>query len=108
MLSGLNQSISYSFVSPKVFDKIYIPEDSELRNVVKIKNPLGEDYSVMRTTTIPSMMECLGRNYSRNNDYVRLFEMGKVYIPNEDENQVPTEKKYINNRYLWRLRLLRY
>ena len=55
--NGLNQSISYSFVSPKVFDKVNIPADSELRNVVKIKNPLGEDFSVMRTTTIPSMMK---------------------------------------------------
>ncbi|MDR3595794.1 phenylalanine--tRNA ligase subunit beta [Clostridium sp.] len=93
--SGLNQSISYSFVSPKVFDKINLPEDSELRNVVKIKNPLGEDYSVMRTSTLPSIMECLGRNYSRNNSYVRLFEMGKVYIPNEDETKLPTEKNIL-------------
>jgi phenylalanyl-tRNA synthetase beta chain len=93
--SGLNQSISYSFVSPKVFDKINIPEDSELRNVVKIKNPLGEDYSVMRTSTLPSMMESLGRNYSRNNSYVRLFEMGKVYIKNEEENKLPTEKNIL-------------
>lgn len=93
--SGLNQSISYSFVSPKVFDKISLPQDSELRNVVKIKNPLGEDYSVMRTTTLPSMMESLGRNFSRNNDYVRLFEIGKVYIPGEDENSLPTEKNIL-------------
>lgn len=93
--SGINQSISYSFVSPKVFDKINLPLDSELRNVVKIKNPLGEDYSVMRTSTLPSMMECLGRNYSRNNDYVRLFEVGRVYIPNEDETQLPTEKNVL-------------
>jgi phenylalanyl-tRNA synthetase beta chain len=93
--SGLNQSISYSFVSPKVFDKINLSEDSDLRNVVKIKNPLGEDYSVMRTTTLPSMMESLGRNYSRNNPYVRLFEMGKVYIKNEDETKLPTEKNII-------------
>lgn len=93
--SGINQSISYSFVSPKVFDKINIPTDSELRNVVKIKNPLGEDYSVMRTTTLPSIMESLGRNYSRNNEYVRLFEIGKVYIPNEDETQLPTEKNLL-------------
>ncbi|NFG60218.1 phenylalanine--tRNA ligase subunit beta [Clostridium botulinum] len=93
--SGLNQSISYSFVSPKVFDKINVPEDSELRNVVRIKNPLGEDYSVMRTTTIPSMMECLGRNYSRNNDYVRLFEMAKIYIKNEDETKIPTERNIL-------------
>lgn len=93
--SGLNQSISYSFVSPKVFDKINLPENSDLRNVVKIKNPLGEDYSVMRTTTIHSMMESLGRNYSRNNEYARLFEVGKIYIPNEDENVLPTEKNIL-------------
>ena len=93
--SGLNQSISYSFISPKVFDKINIAEDSELRNVIKIKNPLGEDYSVMRTTTIHSMMECLGRNYSRNNDYARLFEIGKVYIPQEDETELPIEKNIL-------------
>ena len=93
--SGINQSISYSFVSPKVFDKVNIPADSELRNVVKIKNPLGEDYSVMRTTTLPSIMESLGRNYSRNNDYVRLFEIGRTYIPNEDETKLPTEKNIL-------------
>jgi len=93
--SGLNQSISYSFVSPKVFDKVNLQEDSELRNVVKIKNPLGEDYSVMRTTTLPSMMESLGRNYSRNNSYVRLFEMGKVYIKNEDDTKLPIEKNIL-------------
>ncbi|MGL4773359.1 MAG: phenylalanine--tRNA ligase subunit beta [Clostridium sp.] len=92
---GLNQSISYSFVSPKVFDKIKVAEDSTLRDVVKIKNPLGEDYSVMRTTTLPSMMECLGRNYSRNNDYVRLFEIGKTYIKNEDEAVLPTENNIL-------------
>lgn len=93
--SGVNQSISYSFVSPKVFDKVNIPVDSELRNVVKIKNPLGEDYSVMRTTTLPSIMESLGRNYSRNNDYVRLFEIGRIYLPNENEKQLPTEKNVL-------------
>lgn len=93
--SGVNQSISYSFVSPKVFDRVNIPVDSELRNVVKIKNPLGEDYSVMRTTTLPSIMESLGRNYSRNNDYVRLFEIGRTYIPNEDQTKLPTEKNVL-------------
>ncbi|MDD6795228.1 MAG: phenylalanine--tRNA ligase subunit beta [Clostridiaceae bacterium] len=90
--SGLNQSISYSFVSPKVFDKIKVAEDSKLRDVIKIKNPLGEDYSVMRTSTLPSMMESLGRNYARNNEEAALFEIGKVYIKNEDENVLPTEK----------------
>ncbi len=93
--SGLNQSISYSFVSPKVLDKVKIAEDSPLREMVKIKNPLGEDFSVMRTTTLPSMMECLGRNYSRNNEYASLFEIGKVYIKHEDENELPTEKNVL-------------
>lgn len=92
---GLNQSISYSFVSPKVFDKVNLPKDSTIRNVVKIKNPLGEDYSVMRTTTVPSMMESLARNYSRNNESASLFEIGKIYIPNEDENKLPEEREIL-------------
>lgn len=95
LASGLNESISYSFISPKVFDKILIPKDSELRNVVKIRNPLGEDFSVMRTTTLHSMMECLQRNYSRNNEFARLFEIGKVYMPASDENKIPEEKNTI-------------
>lgn len=90
--SGLNQSISYSFVSRKVFDRILLPVDSSLRNAVVIRNPLGEDYSIMRTTTIPSMLESLARNYSRNNEYARLFEIGKVYIPNEEQTKLPEER----------------
>jgi len=93
--SALNQSISYSFVSPKIFNKILVSGDSELRKVVTIKNPLGEDYSIMRTTTIASMMECLGRNYSRNNEEARLFEIGKVYIPNEDPELLPEERNIL-------------
>lgn len=95
MLScGLNQSISYSFISPKAFDSINVSEDSSLRNVVTIKNPLGEDYSVMRTTTIPSMMESLARNYSRSNSFARLFEIGKVYIKTE-EDKLPIERNIL-------------
>mgnify|MGYP000869332441 CR=1 FL=1 len=93
--SGLNQSISYSFISRKAFDEILLPEDSILRNAVAIKNPLGEDYSIMRTTTIPSMMESLSRNYSRKNELARLFEIGKVYIPEGDINKLPLEKNII-------------
>ncbi|MGH4051518.1 MAG: phenylalanine--tRNA ligase subunit beta [Clostridium sp.] len=93
--SSLNQSISYSFVSPKLFNKILVPEGSELRKVVTIRNPLGEDYSIMRTTTIASMMECLSRNYSRNNEEARLFEIGKVYIPNEDADKLPEERNIL-------------
>ncbi|MDT8716523.1 phenylalanine--tRNA ligase subunit beta [Clostridium sp. 19966] len=95
MASGLNESISYSFVSPKVFDKICLPENHELRKVVKIKNPLGEDYSVMRTSMIPSMMESLSRNYLRSNEEAYLFEMGRIYIPLEDENILPIQKNVL-------------
>ncbi|QGU94969.1 phenylalanine--tRNA ligase subunit beta [Clostridium bovifaecis] len=93
--SGLNQAITYSFVSPKVFDRVLIPEDSILRKAVAIRNPLGEDYSIMRTTSIPSMMEALARNYSRNNELARLFEIGKVYLPKEDENDLPEERNIV-------------
>jgi phenylalanyl-tRNA synthetase beta chain len=92
---GLSQSISYSFVSPKVYDKILIPQDSHLRRAVTIKNPLGEDFSIMRTTSIPSMMEALARNYSRSNEEASLFEIGKIYMPNEDASKLPEEKNII-------------
>ncbi len=94
MACGLNQSISYSFVSPKVFDKINIPSDSLLRKVITIKNPLGEDYSIMRTTSLPSMLEALERNYSRNNEAARLFEIGKIYLPKEG-SALPEERNIL-------------
>jgi len=90
--SGINQSISYSFVSNKIFDKLLIPQDSELRNVVEIRNPLGEDFKVMRTTTLASMMESLARNYVKSNESAMLFEIGKVYIKNTDEEKLPEER----------------
>lgn len=93
--SGLNQAISYSFVSPKVFDKVLIPESSSLRKAVTIKNPLGEDFSIMRTTSLPSMMEALARNYARSNEEAKLFEIGKIYIPNEDAAKLPEETNII-------------
>ncbi|MFL0247925.1 phenylalanine--tRNA ligase subunit beta [Candidatus Clostridium stratigraminis] len=93
--SGLNQAISYSFVSPKVFDKVLIPVDSELRKAVTIKNPLGEDFSIMRTTSLPTMMEALARNYSRSNEAAKLFEIGKIYLPNEDASKLPEETNII-------------
>lgn len=94
--SGFNQSISYSFVSPKVFDLIEIPIDSELRTAVEIRNPLGEDFSIMRTVALPSMMESLSRNYSRNNVEAFLFEIGKVYLPVEDKNKLPRENNILS------------
>lgn len=93
--SGLSEAICYSFVSPKVFDKILLPKDSKLRKAVTIRNPLGEDYSIMRTTTIPSMMEAFSRNYSRNNEIVRLFEIGKNYVPSGVSGEIPKEKNMV-------------
>ncbi len=80
---GFSQGMSYSFESPKVYDKLLLPTDSELRNSIEISNPLGEDFSVMRTTSLDGMLTSLATNYNRRNKDVRLFEMGNVYLPKE-------------------------
>ena len=82
--------LTYSFTSPKCFDKIALPADSKLRNTITIMNPLGEDTSIMRTTTLPSMLEILAGNYKNRNASVKLFEVGKEYIPTE-EGKLPNE-----------------
>ena len=82
---GAYEITTYSFVSPKYFDKIRLTEDSILRNTVTISNPLGEDTSVMRTTIIPSMCEVLARNYNYRNASACLFEIGNEYIPSGGE-----------------------
>lgn len=92
---GLSQIHTFSFISPKYYDKIRMPADCELRRSVVISNPLGEDTSVMRTTALPSMMETLARNNNFNNDNVRLFEIGKVYLPREDASELPNEKQIL-------------
>lgn len=94
--SGLNQSINYSFVSPKVFDKILLPVSSDLRRVVTIRNPLGEDFSIMRTTALPSMMDSLERNFSRSNEKAKLFEIGKIYLPKENKATLPEERNILS------------
>ena len=78
---GFSEGMTYSFESPKVFDKLRIPEDSPLRRAIVISNPLGEDYSIMRTTTLNGMLTSLSTNYNRRNKDVRIYEMGTVYIP---------------------------
>lgn len=78
---GCYEITTYSFVSPKYFDKINLPADSKLRKTVTITNPLGEDTSVMRTTVIPSMCEVLARNYNNRNPEAYLFEIGSEYLP---------------------------
>ncbi len=78
---GFSQGMTYSFESPKVFDRLRIAEDSPLRQVVEISNPLGEDYSIMRTTSLNGMLTSLATNYNRRNKNVRLYELGNVYLP---------------------------
>lgn len=89
---GYSEIITYSFVSPTIFDKIRIPADSNLRNTLKIQNPLGEDTSVMRTTALPSMLDILSRNSAYQNRSAKLYELAKIYLP--VANQVlPEEPK---------------
>lgn len=87
---GMNEIYTMTFISPSNFDKIGLSADSPLRNTVKIKNPLGEDTSVMRTSTIPSMLDILSRNYNYRNASARLFEQGKIFLPKEGE-KLPDE-----------------
>ena len=90
---GVDQIQTFSFVSPKYYDKIRLAPDSPLRRSVVISNPLGEDTSVMRTTTVPSMLEILMHNYNYSNKNVRLFEIGNVYLPDTDPDKLPEERK---------------
>lgn len=91
---GINQIQTFSFISPKYYDKIRLANNSELRKSVVISNPLGEDTSVMRTVALPSIMEVIARNYNFNNENVRLFEIATVYIPT-GENTLPNESKVL-------------
>ena len=79
--NGFSQGMCYSFESPKVFDKLLLPADSELRKTVTISNPLGEDFSVMRTISLNGMLTSLATNYNRRNKDVKLYELANIYIP---------------------------
>jgi phenylalanyl-tRNA synthetase beta chain len=81
---GYSEIITYSFISPAYYDKIHLPADSPLRDSLKILNPLGEDTSIMRTTTLPSMLEILSRNCNFHNKSARLYELGRVYFKRPD------------------------
>lgn len=90
---GFSQGMTYSFESPKVFDKLLIPEDSDLRKAVQISNPLGEDYSIMRTISLNGMLTSLATNYNRRNKNVRLYELGNIYLPKQlPLTQLPEER----------------
>ena len=91
---GYSEIITYSFVSPAIFDQIRLPKDSALRNAMRIQNPLGEDTSIMRTIALPSMLDILSRNYNYHNKNVKLYELAKIYLPNEG-NELPAEPKML-------------
>ena len=94
---GLNQVMTYSFISPRVYDKLKLNLDSELRDYIKILNPLGEDYSVMRTTLVPNMLNLLGRNYNRGVEQCFMYEIGNIFLPKElPVVELPIEKKILN------------
>ena len=91
---GYSEIITYSFVSPAVFDQIRLPADSPLRKALRIQNPLGEDTSIMRTIALPSMMEILSRNNAYHNKSVKLYELAKIYLPVEGQ-VLPDEPKML-------------
>ena len=99
--AGYDEIITYSFISPTYYDKIDLPKDSPLRDSLKILNPLGEDTSIMRTTTLPSMLEILTRNYNFRNKSAKLYELGRVYFKRAnglaDEPKVLTLGAYGDN-----------
>ena len=91
---GYSEILTYSFVSPSIFDQIRLPEDSSLRNAMRIQNPLGEDASIMRTVALPSMLAILARNNAYHNDAVKLYELAKVYLPKPGQT-LPDEPKHL-------------
>ena len=93
---GYSEIITYSFISPTCYDKINLPADSPLRNSMKILNPLGEDTSIMRTTTLPSMLEILARNCHYRSKAVRLYELGRTYFPKNDGSGMADEPKVLS------------
>ncbi|HZJ78693.1 MAG TPA: phenylalanine--tRNA ligase subunit beta [Clostridia bacterium] len=92
---GLSEISTYSFISPKAYNKINLPEDSEKRNCVVITNPLGEDTSVMRTTPLPSLLDVLARNYNNRNENIKVFELATVYF-SQGTKKLPVENQIIS------------
>ena len=88
---GYSEIMTYSFISPKLYDRIRLPQDSPLRNSLVIKNPLGEDTSIMRTTALPSMLQTLSLNYNNRNPKAALYEAAVEYLPTEP-GQLPYER----------------
>ena len=91
---GYSEIITYSFVSPAIFDQIRLPKEDARRKTLKIQNPLGEDTSIMRTTALPSMLDILSRNSAYHNKAAKLYELAKIYLPVEGEI-LPQEPKIL-------------
>ena len=90
---GFSQAMTYAFESPKVFEKLLLPKDSKLREAVAITNPLGEDFSIMRTSSLNGMLTALSTNYNRRNKDVRLYELGNIYLPKQlPVTELPEER----------------
>ncbi len=92
---GLDEITTFSFISPRYYDKIRLPNDENVRRSIVISNPLGEDTSIMRVTALPSMMETLALNNNMGNENVCLYEMGNIYIPAEEEDDLPCESNVL-------------
>ena len=89
---GLYEILNYSFISPRWLDHLGLADNDPRRNVVKLRNPLGEDTSVMRTTLVPSMLNTVAANLNRNIPGGMLFELSKVFVPAEKAGELPAEK----------------
>ena len=76
---GYSEALTYAFESPKVYDRLNIPQNHEYRNAIKLKNPLGEDFSIMRTLTLGGLLESIARNYNKGNESAALFEIADTY-----------------------------
>lgn len=91
--NGFSGGMTYSFESPKVFDKLLLPEDAKERQAIVISNPLGEDFSIMRTVSLNGMLTSLATNYNRRNKVARLYELGNIYLPKAlPLTELPEEK----------------
>lgn len=90
---GLNELMTYSFLSPKTYDKILLPKEDKKRNYIRLRNPLGEDYSVMRTTLIGNTMEVLSRNFKHGVESAKTFEIGNIFTPS---SELPEENKLVS------------
>lgn len=94
--NGFSGGMTYSFESPKVYDKLLIPQDSDIRKAIVISNPLGEDFSIMRTISLNGMITSLATNFNRRNKDARLYEIGNIYLPKQlPLTELPEERKML-------------